>query len=853
MHKLLLSLHLFISIAFYSDGQPHLSYYLPDQITYNPDIPTPQSVIGHEVGEWHVTHDRLINYMRAVDRASDRVSLEVTGHTHEGRELLLLTITSPENHKNIEQIRAQHNLLTDSKKSSSIDVKNLPVIFYMGFSIHGNEPSGVNASLLAAYHLAAAQGEDIESDLTNTIILFDPCYNPDGTQRFSSWVNSRKSIMTSTDPLDAEHNEPWPGGRYNHYWFDLNRDWLVAQHPESAARIKSFQKWKPNVLTDHHEMGTNTSFFFQPGVPSRVHPLTPARNVELTRRMGEFHAKALDDLGSLYFSQEGYDDFYYGKGSSYPDVQGAIGMLFEQASSRGHAQESVNGILRFPFTIRNQFTTVLSSLKAVRALHSDLLNYQRQFYNDAAIESAKDPVKAYVYGSRDRARTFKMTELLMRHEIDVYNVKSGLAVNRTNFSPESSYIVPLNQRQYRLIKSMFERRTQFKDSLFYDISSWTLPLAFGLEFEELKNTSAAGDKVSNLGPPAGKFVSGKSQYAYIFESLEYYAPRSIYRLLMHGIRLKVATKTFYHSDGKKFDQGSILVPLSDQEMSTEKIEYVLNEIATKDGIDIHAFNSGLDYKGASLGSSSFLTLRKPVVAMLVGDGFSATDAGEVWHLLDTRFNIPLTLIPVNVFNQASIGKYNTIIIPPTSGQIQISDAAKEKLKRWVQNGGILIGLENALQWITASGLGRFQLKKGLERKDSLAPRPYGLIDAYTGAQQTSGAIFQASIDLTHPLLFGYYNATMPIFKSNNLFMEKAKNAYGNPIVFTSSPLLSGYISKENYDSLKNSSIAGVSVLGQGRVIGFTDNLCFRAFWFGSNKILMNAIFYGPLINAASGR
>lgn len=853
MQKLLLSALLYISIAFYSNGQPHLSYYLPDRITYNPDIPTPQSVIGHEVGEWHVTHDRLVSYMYAIDKVSDRVSVKVTGHTHEGRQLLLLTITSPENHKNIERIRAQHNLLTDSKKSSGIDIAKLPVVFYMGFSIHGNEPSGVNASLLAIYHLAAAQGDEIENDLANTIILFDPCYNPDGMQRFSSWVNSRKSITTSTDPLDTEHNEAWPGGRFNHYWFDLNRDWLVAQQPESQARINSFQKWKPNVLTDHHEMGTNTSFFFQPGVPSRVHPLTPTRNVELTKRMGEFHAKALDELGSLYFSQEGYDDFYYGKGSSYPDVQGAIGILFEQASSRGHAQESVNGVLRFPFTIRNQFTMVLSSLNAVRAMRLDLLNYQRQFYNETATESSKDPVKGYIYGSKDRSRSFKLAEVLMRHEIEVRKVNSRLTINGKNFDPESSYFVPTNQRQYRLIKSMFEKRTQFNDSLFYDISSWTFPLAFGLEFEELKNTSVAGEKMSNPTPPAGKFVGGKSQYAYVFETIDYNAPRAIYRLLMRGIRLKVATKPFYHGNGKKFDQGTILLPLSDQEKSMEQIEYLLNEITTKDGIDIHAFNSGLDYKGTSLGSSSFLTLRKPVVAMLIGDGFSATDAGEVWHLLDTRFNIPLTLIPVDVFNHANIGKYNTIIIPPTSGQIQISDGAKEKLKLWVQNGGVVIALENALQWINTGGLGRFQMKKGAEKKDSLSSRPYGLIDAYTGAQQTSGAIFQASVDLTHPFLYGYYNATMPIFKSNNLFMEKTKNAYGNPLVFTSSPLLSGYISKENYDKLKNSSIAGVSVLGQGRVIGFTDNMCFRAFWFGSNKILMNAIFYGSLINVASGR
>ena len=842
------------TFALVAKGQPDLSYYLPDGISYNPGVPTPKSVIGHEVGEWHVTHDRLINYMYALDKASDRISLEVTGHTYEGRPLLLLTITSPRNHSNLENIRTQHVQLSDPSRSATLDTKNMPAVFYIGFSIHGNEASGVNAGLLAAYHFAAAQGPEIENYLNNTIILFDPCYNPDGMQRFSSWVNSRKSMVTSVDPNDTEHNEAWPGGRFNHYWFDLNRDWLVAQHPESRARVKSFQKWKPNVLTDHHEMGTNATFFFQPGVPSRVHPLTPLKNLELTKRMGEYHAKALDEIGSLYFTQEGYDDFYYGKGSTFPDVQGSIGILFEQASSRGHAQESINGILRFPFTIRNQFTTALSSLKAINAIREDLLNYQRQFYKEAMTESSRDPIKAYVFGAaKDAARSFHLAEIIARQNIDIYRLAGTQTINGKNFEAASSYVVPLNQSQYKLIKGMFEKRTSFTDSLFYDISSWTLPLAFGLEYEEMKAIPAHGEKLATVSLPVGKRVGNKSEYAYVFESNGYYAPRAIYRLLSHGLMLKVASDPFYHSDGKKFERGTIMLPLSGQEKTQEQIEFIINEIVTKDGIDVYAFNSGLDYKGVSLGSNSFLPLKKPVVAMLVGDGISATDAGEVWHMLDVRFNIPLTLIPINVFERAQLSKYTTIIMPPTIAGFSISDAAKEKLRAWMQAGGVVIGLENALNWITTAGLGKFEMKKEEEKKEVQKPRAYGDIDEFTGAQETSGAIFEANVDLTHPLLYGYTSNRIPIFKSNNLFMEKAKGAYSNPIVFTATPLLSGYMSKENYAKAKSSSVAGVSVLGQGRVVGFTDNLCFRAFWLGSSKMLMNAIFYGPLINAASAR
>ena len=858
MKKLALSLIFALFVCCVS-GQVDLSYYLPDGVSYNPAIPTPASIIGHEVGEWHISHDRLVNYMYALDKASDRITLEVTGQTYEARPLLLLTITSPKNQQNIEVIRQQHLLLSDPGKSSSVDVKNMPAVYYLGCSIHGNEPSGANAGLVMAYHLAAAQGPAIENYLENTVILFDPSFNPDGLTRFSSWANSRKSKLISPDPNDMEHNEAWPGGRFNHYWFDLNRDWMVAQLPESQARIKKYQQWRPNVLTDHHEQGTNATFFFMPGEPTRVHPLTPDKNQELTRKMGEYHAKALDQIGSLYFTQEGYDDFYYGKGSTYPDAQGAIGILFEQASSRGHAQESVNGVLRFPFTIRNHFVTMLSSLKAVNELREELLNYHRDFYKGSLTEAAKDPVKAYIFGSRDKAKVFHLAEILSRQQIEFYKPSTRAVINGKNFETESSYIVPLSQAQYRLIQGMFGKITQFKDSLFYDISSWTLPLAFGLEYEELKLTPALGEKVALSKMPAGKIIGEKSAYAYVFETYGYYSPRAIYRLVSHGIRVKVSTDPFYHSSGKKFESGSIMISIENQERNQDQIELYLREIAEKDGIDVYAFNTGLDYRGVSLGSSTFQVLKKPEIAMLVdgGSGFSGvspTDAGEIWHLLDQRFNIPVTCMPLSVFNGANLNRYTTIIFPAGS-YTAISESAKEKLKTWIQNGGVVIGFENALTWFTTAGLGKFEMKKDddKDKKEPSKPKPYSGLTEATGAQETSGAIFEADVDITNPLLYGYYNTRMPMFKSNNLFMEKAKGAYSNPLTYGSSPLLSGYISKLNYPKMKNTSGIGISAMGRGRVIGFTEDLAFRAFWFGTNKMLMNAVYYGSFLSSETAR
>ncbi|NRB64880.1 MAG: zinc carboxypeptidase, partial [Saprospiraceae bacterium] len=349
-----------------------LNYYLPD-ITYDEAIPTPQEFLGYQIGEWHISHDQQLAYMRELARLSPRITLTEYAKSHEQRRLVYLTITSEKNHNNLDDIKAQHLALNDASQSSGMDVSEMPLVLYQGYSIHGNEASGGNAAPLVAYYLAAGKDKKVMDLLDNVVILLDPCYNPDGFTRFSTWANMHKNVNLPGDPQDREYSEVWPGGRTNHYWFDLNRDWLLQQHPESQGRIQVFHEWKPNVLTDHHEMGTNATFFFMPGEKTRIYPITPQVNQDLTAAIGNYHAVALDKIGSLYYSGEGYDDFYVGKGSTYPDVNGCIGILFEQASSRGHLQESANGLLSFPFTIRNQVATSLSTQDACIGLREEIL------------------------------------------------------------------------------------------------------------------------------------------------------------------------------------------------------------------------------------------------------------------------------------------------------------------------------------------------------------------------------------------------------------------------------------------------------------------------------------------------
>lgn len=837
MKKYFFLIFAFSTVILTAQGKLDLSYFLPQNIEYNPAIPTPESIIGYEVGEWHVTHDKLIEYMKAIANSSDRITFEDRGKTFEGRPLLLLTITSPENHKNIENIRLNHLKNTDSNVSSTLNLETMPLVVYQGFSIHGNEPSGANSGLVLAYYLAAAEGNEIEALLNNTVILLDPSLNPDGLQRFAYWTNINRSENLNTDSNDREFNEVWPGGRTNHYWFDMNRDWFPVQLPESRARIETYRNWMPNILTDHHEMGTNSTFFFQPGVQSRVNPLTPIENQQLTKEIGNYHAKALDKIGSLYYTEEKYDDFYYGKGSTYPDANGAVGILFEQASSRGHAQETINGVLTFPFTIRNQFTVAISTLEAAKNMRVKLLSYQRDFFINVANEASKSQIKAFVFGDdKDQARTFHLAEILNRHQIEIYRPKSDFKAEGINYSKDKSFIIPVNQKNNKLIRSIFEKNTKFADSLFYDISAWTFPLAFNLDYAPLKSTLEVGDLVENLQLSKGK-VTSKSSYAYVMEWNEYYTPKALNLILQKGIRAKVGMNQF-SANGKNYDYGTILISVQNQSLNENELFAFLDEVAQKSNLNIDGVNTGLTMVGIDLGSDQFRNIEKPKVAMLIGKGIADHDAGEIWHLFDQRFQMNITKLDIAYISSIDFSKYTTIIVPST--KIKLDDAIVKKLKDWVSSGGTIIGYENSVKWLSTNKF--IELEYSSAKVDAKTIT-FEQKEDFKGAQIISGAIFETEIDRSHPINFGYKNSKLPMFRSTEIFIKPDSLSFNNPIKYSKNPLLSGYISKPNLEILKETVPFQVKSLGSGRVIVFTDNTNFRGFWYGTNKLLMNAVFF----------
>ena len=816
--------------------------------SYNSDIPTPEEVIGHKIGERHTTPHQLVDYFNAVEQKSDRISLQTYAYSYGGRPLICAIVTSPDNHNQLEEIRQKHLLLSESPNEiSGSDIEEMPIVIYQGYGIHGNEASASEVSLLYLYHLAAAEGKMIEDALENVIIIIDPLLNPDGRDRFSDWVNGNRGGAHTTDSQDREHREPWPGGRTNHYWFDLNRDWLPAQHPESQGRLEVFHSWRPQILTDHHEMGSNSSFFFMPGIPSRNNPMTPERNFELTAALAGYHAHGLDEIGALYYSKESFDDFYYGKGSTYPDVNGAIGILFEQASSRALAREVNNGILHYSVTVQNQFATSLSTLKGAVELKNDFLRYYREYYATSSEVASASSNKAFVVSlERDRTRSQALAQMLLRHRVEIYDLARSYQSEDVTYRPGHSFIVPVSQQQARLVKAVFETVISFPDSLFYDVSTWTMPLAFDVDYAEIQvNPSRLiGDRLENFEFDGGERIGGRSEYAYVMEWDRYFAPRALHRVQQAGLYPRVLhKKTTLQVGGEfvDFDRGSIIIPVISRDRSIgvgkEEVESLINQIVENDHVRVYAIESGFAKAGVDLGSPSTTVLKEPQIALLTGAGTSAYNAGEVWHLLTERYRIPISLIDVPDVSGFDLNRYTTIIMAGGS----YADLDPLQIAQWVQDGGHLITTTSGTNWAIRNQLIELEQKE-FDLDSLLSEYPFDQLDEARGAQIIGGAIFKADLDVTHPIAYGF-REEVPLFRNSTTFYDVPKRPGHVVAQYSQDPLLSGYISEERLEEMPGSAALIAQRSGNGRVVSFMDNPNFRAFWYGSSRLFMNAVFF----------
>lgn len=843
-----------VSLKLYAQPCPprfpyDISYLLPQgQFSYNPEIPTPAQVLGFEIGQQHVDWEQVLNYMKTLARLSDRVTLKEFGKTYQNRPFIQVTFTSAENQKNLEKIRQEHLQLTDPVRSLSVNTDSMPVVSTLFYSIHGNESSGVNASLAVAYFLAAARGEEIDRILSQAVINICPGLNPDGINRFAAWVNSSRSYPDVSDPNSREFTEPWPSSRTNHYWADCNRDWLMVQHPEGQNSLEMFFDWLPNTVSDHHEQGGDRSFFFQPGFPARTNPLTPKENWDITYEISKYHAAALDKIGTLYYSREGYDDFYYGKGASYPDIHGGIAMLFEQTAVRGHLRDIKNGLTPFIQGIRNQAYTSYSTIRAAVELRTRLLNYQRNYFINSQKEARKNPVKGYIVQARGgKAIMWHFLNNLKRHRIVAYPLTEDRIINGHTYKPGEAYIIPSNQKYYTTLRTLMEKTTHYTDSVFYDISTWTFPLAYNLQYDELRSLKEYSlEKEADLAFPAIHPAEGPCEYAYAFENKEYYTPKLIYELLRAGLILKTAQRPFTYSKADttlRFGYGTVIVPVQNQMLTSKAIYTLIDSLSRLCAVPVYALESGM-MQDHDLGSSAFAYLRQPRIVMIVGRGMGIPQSGEIWYMLDQRFQMPPVLIEYTTLEKTELNSYNTLIL--ANGSPTLSPETTERIQKWVTEGGLLILTQKAYKWANENGITLIKTEKEKKTANREYQSYISRLEANAG-NAINGVILNSRLDPSHPIGWGYEQNEIAIFKQGKTGFAQPENPYMTPLSYQERPLLSGCLSEENNNRLSGQPGIIAGTYGKGQIIVFADDMNFRSYWFGTNKLFMNAILFGYLI------
>lgn len=855
--RVLLSLFAAVSVALVPvlPAQAQSAYFFPQASEFDPAIPTPQQFLGYEIGSRYTRHDQLVAYFNELAKHSDRITVKEIGRSYEGRPLLIATVTDADNQARLEQLRQQHATLVDPAQPRSA-AGDSPVVVWLGYSVHGNETSSGEAAMLTAYYLVANRSAETRQWLRDAVVLFDPAQNPDGRDRAANWHNAYASSPASADPADKEHVEPFPQGRTNHYFTDLNRDWLALTQQDSRPKIEVFHQWYPNVQIDFHEMGKDSTYYFEPSPKSMHSPLLPAASYEFNKVLARYHAASLDALGSLYYTGENFDNFSPVYGSTYPDFHGAVGVTVEQASSRGRVQESVNGLLTFPFTIRNQVATGLGTVRGAVSEREGLFTLQKAFFQSALKQAGQQPLKSFVFGdAHDPALTRRLLELLLLHRIEVHALASAVTVDGRRFEPGSAYVVPAAQPQFRLVHSIFADTPPIKGDVFYGSTSYAIAPAYGIAFAGSRSRIAGGERITAPTAPAGGVQGGQAGYAYVIDWRDYNAGRALYALQARGLVTRAAFQPFTAATSAgdvQFAAGSIVVPIAGQPLQGAALLDAVQAVAQDSAVSVHALASGQSRGGIDLGSDGVKALRRPSVALVMGEGVNATEIGSAWFLLDQQLQLPASKIDPAQLGKVALERYTTIVL--SGGKYEGIDAtAIAALKRWVQAGGSLVTYGTASRWAIENKLAAGEkLGEDAPAVDE-GRQAFGDQRDIAAIERMSGNILGADLDTSHPLGFGAPRRELAVNKETPVVLQPSANPFSTVVRVDAQPRVNGYLSERNRTRVAGSAWLLVSPQGQGNVVLFADDPAHRKYWHGTDRLLVNALFFSNLLNPTKPR
>jgi len=812
-------------------------------------LQSPATFLGYELGEQFTPHHRVVDYVRHVAEHSPRVTQRQYGTSVEGRPLLLATVTSTSNHERLATLR-RDNLKRAGLRQGAPRAAPTAVV-WLSYGVHGNESVSTEAALRTLYALGNSQNSRTASWLKDTVVLLDPLLNPDGRERYVQWYKRTAGDQPNARPAAREHHEPWSGGRTNHYYFDLNRDWAWATQPETRHRLDAYQRWMPHVHVDFHEMSVDDPYYFAPAAEPFHEDLTEWQ-IDFQSTIGHNNAEYFNENGWLYFTEEVFDLFYPGYGDTWPLFNGAIGMTYEQGGSgrAGRAIVTSEGdTLTLTDRLRRHHTTGLSTVEVTAEHHEQVVQQFADYYASNQ-ENPPGDYRTYVIRRDEQGhRLSTFAAHLDRQQIQYGYATETQTVKGHSYRRDATERVRLQrgdllvntaQPKGHLAKVLLEPSTTITDSLMYDITAWSLPHAYGLEAYALTDRIAPDVDTMPVSSPS-ESGDAATPYAYVTPWTSRADAQFAAALLDAGLQFRFATKAFT-VDGRSYNPGALVVTRAGNTNQTDRLDTQIRRLAEVHDQSLHAVATGFTERGPDFGSGNFGLVDAPHVATLSGSPTEPSRTGEVWHFFDRQLDYPVTLLRTDTFAPSMLENVDVLVLPSGRYGDWLTDARAEALTDWVRNGGRLISMGNANDALADRPPYALH-RRETARSDTAAPEsldPYATETRKQLAGATPGSIHRVRLDDTHPLGFGIEPPYFTLKRNDDAFAYLDR---GQTVGALTTPApVSGFMGHEAQQKVDDTFLFGTHSLGNGQVTYFVDNPLFRGFWYNGQVLFANAVF-----------
>jgi hypothetical protein len=822
-------------------------------------LQSPAEFLGYELGERFTRHADMLDYVEHAHQTVAYSKLIQYGETYERRPLKVFITSSAENMSRLEEIRA-NNLKKVNGESTNPELDQIALV-WLSYNVHGNESSCLEAAMQVVYEASNVSNKTMQKWLENVVLIVDPCINPDGRDRYANFYNQYGNTIPNPDIQSKEHHEPWPGGRYNHYLFDLNRDWAWQTQQESQQRIVLYQQWMPHVHADFHEQGYNRPYYFAPAAEP-YHKVITDWQREFQQTVGNNNAKYFDKRGEIYFTKEDFDLLYPSYGDTYPIYHGAIGMTYEQGGSgvAGLLIETETGdSLSLSLRVQNHVESSLSAIE-VASINSTKLAAEFARYFKQNREAPWGTYKAYLIPSEgNEAKLDQLCAYLDRNGIEYgkapanrkltgYEYESKKQVKVT--TGKEDLLISAYQPQSSFLNVLFDPNPTLSDTLTYDITSWAIPYAYGLKAYALSGKlEPSGDFIPVRA--SNEIITGEAPYAYVVHHQNFADMQFLAALQAQKVGVRMAEEPFTIK-GNTFERGAMVILKKDNSRLGNKLNEIVAAAATETGTAYVAVQTGMVDKGFDFGSDSYRFISPPKVAVLGGSGVSAQAFGEFWHFFEQELKYPLTVLEAERLHTFDLEKYDVLVIP--NGYYSNLDSVNlAKMANWTRGGGNLIVMGNALRSFAKSRTFALQKyedkeaeKKQKEFEKLLAKTDrfdrYTLRNRNSVREETPGAVYRVSLDHTHPLFFGYHDAYLTL-KTSGMHFPFLTDGWNVGYMQSTQKPLSGFTGSRAQKDLENTLVFGVEDMGRGHVVYMVDNPLFRSFWQNGKMLMANAIFF----------